>query len=546
MSAPPSRAHSERRLASGTMRSRRFSTLSLAMILLGLAVAAAWVYWQNGASAFSLIADVEPVRALALLGITAVFVAARFFRWQYLLRHARVPVPTRDSLRIYLASLPGTATPAYVGEVVRCVLLRRRFGVPLRSTLPCLVWERLLDVGILAAIGIATAGAIWATGILVAMGLGAGLLAAILIRVTERTDTPIDLRGLVEPAALFQSALLSLAVWLPVTLGPALAARALGFELAFLDAMHLYASSTLIGALTLMPAGLGITGSALIVGLEGAGLGMASAIATVTLFRALTTGACLGIGSLFLMREWPRLSTAADAEEPEHFDAIAQEYGAQFRPHVWNLLLERRIRRLTAPLPSAAEAGIGLDLGCGLGLQAKAMRERGYRVIGVDPAFELLQQGRSDGVPTAVGSALELPFADGSLDFVYSVGVLHHILSREGQEQACREVARVLKPGGVFVVQETNTLNPLFRFYMGYVFPILSRIDEGTELWLEPLRWQTVPGFEPGETDYFTFLPDFIPRPLMPPFLALERRLEESRLQRYSVHYQAAMRRSTS
>ena len=38
--------------------------------------------------------------------------------------------------------------------------------------------------------------------------------------------------------------------------------------------------------------------------------------------------------------------------------------------------------------------------------------------------------------------------------------------------------------------------------------------------------------FEPGETDYFTFLPDFIPRPLMPPFLALERRLEESRLQR--------------
>ena len=48
------------------------------------------------------------------------------------------------------------------------------------------------------------------------------------------------------------------------------------------------------------------------------------------------------------------------------------------------------------------------------------------------------------------------------------------------EARVAREMARVLKPGGFLVVQETNTNNPLFRFYMGYVFPILSRIDDVT------------------------------------------------------------------
>src|SRR5262249_48981294 len=48
--------------------------------------------------------------------------------------------------------------------------------------------------------------------------------------------------------------------------------------------------------------------------------------------------------------------------------------------------------------------------------------------------------------PFVVGSAEELPFADGSFDALWSITVLEHV---QHPEKALQEVARVLKPGGV-------------------------------------------------------------------------------------------------
>jgi SAM-dependent methyltransferase len=141
------------------------------------------------------------------------------------------------------------------------------------------------------------------------------------------------------------------------------------------------------------------------------------------------------------------------------------------------------------------------------------------------------------------GSALDLPFEDGSLDFVYTVGVLHHLMGTRDQEAAFGEVARVLRPGGVLIVHETNPRNPVFRLYMGYVFPVLKSIDEGVELWIEPASWRRVPGLVLERIEYFTFLPDFLPRALLRMVLPLERWLERSRLKPYSVHYMAVLRR---
>jgi hypothetical protein len=102
---------------------------------------------------------------------------------------------------------------------------------------------------------------------------------------------------------------------------------------------------------------------------------------------------------------------------------------------------------------------------------------------------------------------------------------------------------RVLSPGGVFVVQETNTRNPLFRLYMSYLFPLPKSIDEGTECWIEPERWADVPGFDLRDTIFFTFLPDFAPRFALPVLRAIESRLERGSLKSQSVHYQAVLRK---
>jgi ubiquinone/menaquinone biosynthesis C-methylase UbiE len=62
--------------------------------------------------------------------------------------------------------------------------------------------------------------------------------------------------------------------------------------------------------------------------------------------------------------------------------------------------------------------------------------------------------------------AQELPFADGSFDCVLSNLCLHNIPSREGRATACREIARVLKSGGVALVsdfQHTDEYANAFR-----------------------------------------------------------------------------------
>jgi hypothetical protein len=78
------------------------------------------------------------------------------------------------------------------------------------------------------------------------------------------------------------------------------------------------------------------------------------------------------------------------------------------------------------------------------------------------------------------------------------------------------------------------------------VFPVLRSIDEGIEHWIEAERWERTAGLELERVDYFTFLPDFLPRSLMNLALPLERRLEKGPLRKFSVHYMATLRKPRS
>ncbi|MEL6451634.1 MAG: bifunctional 2-polyprenyl-6-hydroxyphenol methylase/3-demethylubiquinol 3-O-methyltransferase UbiG [Pseudomonadota bacterium] len=100
-----------------------------------------------------------------------------------------------------------------------------------------------------------------------------------------------------------------------------------------------------------------------------------------------------------------------------------------------------------------------LDLGCAGGFMAEALAERGAQVTGIDPAAQAIaaarhhadQQGKAIRYDVGVGEAL--PYADNSFDAVVCVDVLEHV-SDLGQVLA--EVARVLRPGGVFAYDTIN------------------------------------------------------------------------------------------
>ena len=112
---------------------------------------------------------------------------------------------------------------------------------------------------------------------------------------------------------------------------------------------------------------------------------------------------------------------------------------------------EDRGRRFAGELDGMLESAQPvLEVGIGTGLIALGLAELGHRVFGVDISEAMARRARERiGPRVVVGDARRLPVADGSLDQAFSVWVLHVV----GDPAAVlREVARVLRPGGRYLV----------------------------------------------------------------------------------------------
>jgi SAM-dependent methyltransferase len=105
------------------------------------------------------------------------------------------------------------------------------------------------------------------------------------------------------------------------------------------------------------------------------------------------------------------------------------------------------------PLVATQLAGVDrvLDVGCGEGQVARRLAADGAWVVGVDPAAAQLDVARArGGGPGYVRAPADaLPFADGSFAAVVICLVLEHV---DDYERAIREAARVLEPGGTFLL----------------------------------------------------------------------------------------------
>jgi ubiquinone/menaquinone biosynthesis C-methylase UbiE len=107
-------------------------------------------------------------------------------------------------------------------------------------------------------------------------------------------------------------------------------------------------------------------------------------------------------------------------------------------------------------------AGRLLDIGCGSGAAVPLLRQRDFDVVGMDFSPEMLaharRQFRDDGrVTFCRGDAESLPFVSESVDHLVCLGLLEYL---DSHEQALREAARVLRPGGTAVFSIPSAISP--------------------------------------------------------------------------------------
>lgn len=118
----------------------------------------------------------------------------------------------------------------------------------------------------------------------------------------------------------------------------------------------------------------------------------------------------------------------------------------------WYAGMRRITRALLTPLLPQGVAGRRiLDAGCGTGWNLQDLSVFGD-TYGVDLSPLAVITTRRRGGRVTQGNLLGLPYASSSFDVVTSFDVLYHAWV-EDDAQAVRELARVLKPGGLMLVK---------------------------------------------------------------------------------------------
>ncbi len=98
-----------------------------------------------------------------------------------------------------------------------------------------------------------------------------------------------------------------------------------------------------------------------------------------------------------------------------------------------------------------------LDIGCGVGRNSLPLAENGLSVSAIDSSERAVKRLKEASVSlkldisASVADFRQLPYENGSFDAVLSIQVINHGFQKDVQ-MAISEVARVLKPGGVFFI----------------------------------------------------------------------------------------------
>jgi len=137
----------------------------------------------------------------------------------------------------------------------------------------------------------------------------------------------------------------------------------------------------------------------------------------------------------------------------QYFDKVADQWDTM-RKAFFSETVREKAMSAAGVLPGKLVA----DIGAGTGFITEGLLQKGLKVIAVDQSEEMIHQmknkfGEVPMIDYRIGDAGAIPIEDGRVDYAFANMFLHHM---EDPQSAIKEMARILKPGGILVITDLN------------------------------------------------------------------------------------------
>lgn len=179
-----------------------------------------------------------------------------------------------------------------------------------------------------------------------------------------------------------------------------------------------------------------------------------------------------------------RETDALTAHERREVDRTRESFGYQWT-HFSEMATDFRQNFLDYihPIDESFFPGkLGIDVGCGFGRHIYNAALFGAEMVGMDIS-DAIESTRTNtmhmpNVHLVQADIYNPPFAEGTFDFAYSIGVLHHL---PDPEAAFRRVTTLARPGGSVFIWVYSKKRAVTNLFLGCARAVTTRMPAGVQ-----------------------------------------------------------------
>ncbi len=261
-----------------------------------------------------------------IIALTVLNYLLRFYKWDYYLSQLDIHIDKKDSAIVFFSGLTMSVTPGKLGEVLKSYLLKQMNGISISRTVPIVFAERLTDV--IGLIILSSFGAVMFQHGEVVLATMLFMIFSIVATIQSRSISmyliafgeklPViskfahHLHELYESAfILFKLRTLSVSIgisivsWFFECVAMWYVLKGFGLDSSILFATFVFAFSSMAGAVSMLPGGLGVAEGSIVGILYMMGISKAIATGSALLIRFFTLwfGVLVGIITLGLFKD---------------------------------------------------------------------------------------------------------------------------------------------------------------------------------------------------------------------------------------------------